>query len=165
VRSRSDGGDQTGRGGWLRAGPLLFAAVKSPELGRVHATAVPGSPELVREGEDDSANSMAGLWPRDQGQRGGNGGEEFRPPGGAISHDRARASSSRGGGALWAKARALDGVELVGHRAGAASKRGRTLVRPNWLKAGANRVKQARGWVSHLRAELGVAWRGLRRAR
>jgi hypothetical protein len=37
----------------------------------VRATAVPGSSELVREGEDDSANSMAGMWPRDQGQRGG----------------------------------------------------------------------------------------------
>jgi hypothetical protein len=74
VRSRSDGGDQTGRGERLRAAPLLPAAVKSPELGRVRAMAVPGSPELVREGEDDSANSMAGLWPRDRGQRGGNGG-------------------------------------------------------------------------------------------
>jgi hypothetical protein len=38
---------------------------ESPELGWVHAMAVPGSPELVREEEDDSMNSMAGLWPRD----------------------------------------------------------------------------------------------------
>jgi hypothetical protein len=68
-------------------------------------------------------------------------------------------------GALWAKAGALDGVGMAGHRVGAASKRGRTLARPNWLRAGANRVKQARGRVSHLRAELGVAWRGLRQAR
>jgi hypothetical protein len=30
----------------------------------------------------------------------GNSGEEFRPPGQAIGRDRARASSSRGGGAL-----------------------------------------------------------------
>jgi hypothetical protein len=56
----------------LQAAPLLPTAVKSPELGRVRATVVPGSPELVREGEDDSANSLAGLWPRDRGQRGGN---------------------------------------------------------------------------------------------
>jgi hypothetical protein len=76
MRSRSDGKDQTERGERLRAVPLLLAAVKSPELGRVRATAVPGSPELVREGEDDSANSMAGLWPRVRGQRGGNGGEK-----------------------------------------------------------------------------------------
>jgi hypothetical protein len=95
----------------------------------------------------------------------GNSGEEFRPPREAIDHDRARAKSSRGGGALWAKAGALDGVGLTGHRAGAASKRGRTLERPNWLKAVANRVKQARGRVSHLGAELGVAWRGLQQAR
>jgi hypothetical protein len=67
MRSRSDGGDQTGRGERRRAAPLLHVAVKSPELGRVRATAVPESPELVKEGEDDSANSMAGLWPRDRG--------------------------------------------------------------------------------------------------
>jgi hypothetical protein len=80
VRSRLDGGDQTGRGEWLRAAPLLPVVVKSPELGRVRAMAVPGSPELVREGEDDSANSMTGLWQRDRGQRGGNGGG--KAPGG-----------------------------------------------------------------------------------
>jgi hypothetical protein len=79
-RSRSDGGDQTGRGERLRAVPLLPEAVKSPELGRVRAMVVLGSPELVREGEDDLANSMAGLWPRDRGQRGGNG--EGKAPGG-----------------------------------------------------------------------------------
>jgi hypothetical protein len=39
-----------------------------------------GSPELVKEGEGDSANSMAGLWPRDRGQRGVNGGG--KTPGG-----------------------------------------------------------------------------------
>jgi hypothetical protein len=92
----------------------------------------------------------------------GNSGEEFWTPGEAIGCDRSRASSSRGGGALWAKVGALDRVGLAGHRAGVASKRGRTPVRPNGLKAGANRVKQARGHVSHLEAKLGVAWRGLR---
>jgi hypothetical protein len=152
MRSRSDEGDQTGRCERLRAAPLLPAVVKSPELGRVRATAVPGSPELVRAGEDDSANSMARLWPRDRGQRGGNGGgkapcgpgnsgEEFWPPGEAIGRDRARANSNRGGGALWAKAGALDEVGLAGHRVGAASKHDRMPTRPNWLKAGANRVK------------------------
>jgi hypothetical protein len=53
---------------------------------------------------------------------------------------------------------------MARHRAGAASRRGHTLARPNWLRAGANRVKQARGWESHLGAELSEAWRGLRRA-
>jgi hypothetical protein len=65
VRSRSDGGDQTGRGEQLRAAPLLLTVVKSPELGRARARVVPGSSKLGREGENDSANSVAGLWPRD----------------------------------------------------------------------------------------------------
>jgi hypothetical protein len=69
-RGRSDRGGER-----LRAAPLLSSAMKSPELGRVRAMAVPGSPELVREGEDDTAISMAGLWPRVRGQRGGHGRE------------------------------------------------------------------------------------------
>jgi hypothetical protein len=44
---------------------------------------------------------------------------------------------------------------MAGHRAGAASMRGRTPAKPNWLKAYANKVKQARGRESHLGAELG----------
>ena len=57
VRSRSDGGDQS-REGWLVwAASLLFEAVRSLEWGRVRATAVPGSPELARNKEEDSANS------------------------------------------------------------------------------------------------------------
>jgi hypothetical protein len=76
----------------------------------------------VREGESAEKKIWA-VW--------GNYGEEFWPPGEAISRDRARASSSRGGGALWAKAEALDRVEMAGHRAGAVSKRGRTPARPN----------------------------------
>jgi hypothetical protein len=53
---------------------------------------------------------------------------------------------------------------MAGHRAGAASRRDHTPARPNWLKADANKVKQARGRESHLEVELGEAWRGLRRA-
>jgi hypothetical protein len=53
---------------------------------------------------------------------------------------------------------------VVRHRAGAGSRRGRTLAKPNWLKADANKVKQARGQESHLGVELGEAWRGLRQA-
>jgi hypothetical protein len=62
VRSRSDEGDQTGGGERLRAAPLL-ATVKSPELGQARARVVPGSPGWVREGENDTVNSVAGLWP------------------------------------------------------------------------------------------------------
>jgi hypothetical protein len=93
----------------------------------------PGSPELGREGESTTTNSMAGKRPRIRGQRGENGGEKVS------------------GG-------------MAGHRAGATSRRGRTTAKPNWLKADANKVKQARGRESHLRAELREAWRGLRRA-
>jgi hypothetical protein len=70
------GSDRGGGGERLQAALLLFAAVKSPELGQARARGVPGSLELVREGEDDSANLMAGLWPRDRGQRGENSGEK-----------------------------------------------------------------------------------------
>jgi hypothetical protein len=79
--------------------------VKSPELGRVRATPVPGSPDLVREREDDSANSMAGLCHETGVREGemageklragrGNSGEEFWSLGEAIDRYRARASST-----------------------------------------------------------------------
>jgi hypothetical protein len=58
-RGRSD----LGRGERLRAVPLHLAMVKSPELGQARSTAVLGSLGWVREGENDTANSLAGLWP------------------------------------------------------------------------------------------------------
>ena len=73
----------------------------------------------------------------------GNSGEEFQPLGEAIDRDRARSSSSGGGGALWANVGALYGVGLAEHRAGAAGKRGRTPARPNWLRVGMNKENQA----------------------
>jgi hypothetical protein len=63
VRSRSDGGDQTGEGERLRAALLLSAAVRSPELRQACARGVLGSPGLGREGENATANSMAGKGP------------------------------------------------------------------------------------------------------
>jgi hypothetical protein len=39
---------------------LLSAAVRSPELRQAHARVVPGSSELGREGENATANSVAG---------------------------------------------------------------------------------------------------------
>jgi hypothetical protein len=56
-RSNRKGGER------LRAAPLLLVTVKSQELGLARATVVPGSPELGREGENDSADSVVGLWP------------------------------------------------------------------------------------------------------
>jgi hypothetical protein len=43
---------------------------------------------------------------------------------------------------------------------GAASKRGRTPARPNWLRSDTDKENQARERVSHHGTELGVAWRG-----
>jgi hypothetical protein len=73
--------DQTERIGlrenrWLRAVPLLSAAVRSPELRLARARVASGSPELGREGEGATTNSMAGKRPRIHGQRGENDGEK-----------------------------------------------------------------------------------------
>jgi hypothetical protein len=55
-------------------GGLLLTAVRSPELGWVRPTAVLGSSGLAKNEEEDSANSLVGLRPRDRGQKGENGG-------------------------------------------------------------------------------------------
>jgi hypothetical protein len=47
----------------LRAAPLLSATVRSPELRLPRARVAPGSPELGKEGEGTTANSMAGKRP------------------------------------------------------------------------------------------------------
>jgi hypothetical protein len=60
----------------LWAAPLLSAAVRSPALRQARARVAPGSPELGREEEDATANSMAGKRPRMHGQRGENDGEK-----------------------------------------------------------------------------------------
>jgi hypothetical protein len=131
------------------------SAVRSAALGWVWATAVPRPPRLARIVEEGSTNTLRGFWPRDRVHRGENGGgrapggsgssdEEFRPLGEAIDRDRARSSSSEAGGALWADIGAQDGVGLAGHRVGAASKRGHTPARPNWLRVGVNKENQAR---------------------
>jgi hypothetical protein len=79
-RSGSCDPDQTeeirlGRGERLWAALLLSAAVRSPKLRQARARVAPGSPELGREGENATTNSMAGKRPRIRGQRGENGGE------------------------------------------------------------------------------------------
>jgi hypothetical protein len=130
-----------GEGERLRAAPLLLATVKSPELGQARARVVRGSPELGREGENDTANSVAGKRPRIRGQRGGmagkrpranwrNCGEGFRPRGGGLRRAMAWDSFSRGRGTLGTNAGALDRANLVGHRAGTADHHGRTPAKP-----------------------------------
>jgi hypothetical protein len=61
--------DRTGRsdrekGEWLWAALLLSTAVRSLELRHTRARVAPGSPGLGREGENDTANSVAGKRPR-----------------------------------------------------------------------------------------------------
>jgi hypothetical protein len=76
VRWRSDGGDQTRGVERLWAALFISTAVKSLELRLARARVAPGSPELGREGENATANSMAGKRPWVRGQRGGNDGEK-----------------------------------------------------------------------------------------
>jgi hypothetical protein len=70
-RERSDRGGER-----LRAAPLLSTVVKSPKFVQAHARVVLGSPGLGREGENATANSVAGKRPRIRGQRGENGREK-----------------------------------------------------------------------------------------
>jgi hypothetical protein len=67
--------------------PLLLATVKSLELGQARATAVPGLPELGREGENDTSNSVAGKRPRIRGQRGGITGKSLERTRGTLVRD------------------------------------------------------------------------------
>ena len=52
---------KAGEGLTAAATPLLLAAVKSPELGRVRAMATPRSPELAKDEGDGVANSLVGF--------------------------------------------------------------------------------------------------------
>jgi hypothetical protein len=63
VRSGSDRGIRPGRGERLRAALLLSVAVRSLELRLARARVALGSPELGREEEGATANSMAGKGP------------------------------------------------------------------------------------------------------
>jgi hypothetical protein len=56
-------GNQIGETDVREAAPLLFAAVRSPELRQARARVAPGSPELGREGEGATTNLMAGRRP------------------------------------------------------------------------------------------------------
>jgi hypothetical protein len=70
-QGRSDRGGER-----LWAVLLLYAAVKSTELGQARARVVSGSPGLGRDGENATTNSVAGKRPRIRGHRGENGGEK-----------------------------------------------------------------------------------------
>jgi hypothetical protein len=63
VRSRLDGGNQTGETDVREVVSLLSAAMRSPEFRPARARVAPGSPELGRGGEGATAYSMAGKRP------------------------------------------------------------------------------------------------------
>jgi hypothetical protein len=63
VRSESDEGDQTRGNRRLRAALFLSTTVRSPELRQARARVALGSPELGREEEGATTNSMAGKGP------------------------------------------------------------------------------------------------------
>jgi hypothetical protein len=56
-------GDQTEEDKRLQTALFLSTAVRSPELRLARARVAPGSPELDREGENATTNSMAGKRP------------------------------------------------------------------------------------------------------
>jgi hypothetical protein len=56
-------GIRPGRGKRLWVALLLSTAVRMPELRQARARVAPGSPELGREGENATVNSMAGKRP------------------------------------------------------------------------------------------------------
>jgi hypothetical protein len=74
VRSGSDGGDQDLEG-------LMAAGGAAPSRGGEVAGVGAGSSGLARNEEEDSANLLVGLWPRDPGQRGESG--RGKAPGGS----------------------------------------------------------------------------------
>jgi hypothetical protein len=177
VRSRSDGGggsDQENRR--LRAPPLLSTVVRSPELRLARAKLAPGSPELDRGVEGATANSVGGRGHESTGREGRtavrrsragqrNSGERFRPRGGDLRHAKALANFSRGRGDTGNYFGELGQTKSTGHRASTADATVEHWRRQNWTNTGRNKGNWARGVVSHLGAELGEAWGGLRRAR
>jgi hypothetical protein len=120
----------------LRAALFLSAAVGSPELRLARARVALGSPELGREGENATANSMAGKRPRIHGQRGENGGEKvlggpeelgeaFRSWGRGLRSTKALSNFSRGRGTLGTNAGELDRDKSASHHASTTVRRGR----------------------------------------
>jgi hypothetical protein len=65
-----------GRDERLRAVLLLSAVVRSPELRQARARVAPASSGLGREGEDATADLVAGKRPRIRGQRAENSREK-----------------------------------------------------------------------------------------
>jgi hypothetical protein len=74
-------------------------------------------------------------------------------------------SFSRGRGTLGTNAGALGQANLVGHRSGTTDRHDQTPVKPKLADHRAKLGKLSTGTGVSPRAKLGVAWRGLWRAR
>jgi hypothetical protein len=133
-------------------------------------------PEWVREGENDTANSMVGKGHESKvregrtagrrpwaGQR--NSDEGFRPWGGGLWHAKVWEGFNRGSGDTGTYTGALDRAKQASHRAGAADHHGRAPAMPKLAEHRAKLGKLSTGTGVSPRVELGVAWRGLLRAR
>jgi hypothetical protein len=107
-------------------------------LRQAQARVALGSPELGREGEGATANSMAGKRPRKSMGREGrtavgrpragrsNSDVRFRQWGGDLRHAKALANFSRGRGTFGTNAGELDRAKSACHHASATDRRGRT---------------------------------------
>jgi hypothetical protein len=91
-----------------------------------------------------------------------NSGERFQPREGDLRRAKALANFSRGRGDTGNYFGELDRAELVRHHASTADRRGRAPAKAKLANTGHNKGNWARGRVSHLGAELGEAWSGLR---
>jgi hypothetical protein len=105
---------------------------------------------------------MAGRRPRADRR---NSGEGFLSRGGGLRRAKAWDSFSRGRGTLGTNAGALGQANLVGHRSGTTDRHDQTPVKPKLADHRAKLGKLSTGTGVSPRAKLGVAWRGLWRAR
>jgi hypothetical protein len=149
--------------------------MRSPEWRQARARVVPGSPELSREGESATATRWRGRGHESTGREGRtavrrsradrrNSGEPFRPRGGDLRHAKALPNFSRCRDISGTNSGELNRAQSAGHRESTADRHGRAPARVKLTEIERDRENWARGQVSHLRAELGEAWGGLRRA-
>jgi hypothetical protein len=92
-----------------------------------------------------------------------NSGERFRPRGGDLRRAKAWASCSRDRSDTGNYFGELDRAKSADYRASTVDRRARAPVKAK-LDEHSNKGNWARGWVSHLGAELGEARSGHRRA-
>jgi hypothetical protein len=120
----------------LRAALFFSAAVRSLELRHARARVASGSPELGREEEGATANSMAGKGHKSTGREGRtavrkpragrrNSSEPFRPWGGGLRRAKALANFSRCRGDTGTYSGELDWAKSADHHVSTTDRHGR----------------------------------------